>query len=652
MTSRKVLMGAIPMIVAAICDGANVRIMWGGYQTASTNGRVIRIPYLPLEDAKVAPYAIGYAVHETGHVVGTDFTLFVSQGLERSLLNVFEDVRIEGERMRTLPGARHWLQSLAYALLEDGKLGKADPALSLPDKMMCYLLTYTWVEVLKFEVLRDAAVQCREVLEQSLPPQVFSDLEQTVLKVRNATSTADCLVLAQEVMALLRAQQRQYQAEASQDSKASPPAADEGEDAQEGRSQSDEQGGEAQDNDDSHAQGDAAAASDDDDGSNAQGSGADASDQDSDAQGNGAAANDGDSSDAEGGGDDQGQSAQGKPSGQHFSGDPSAAAGAGATGQQNPEQGADGSVGEHSPAQVAQALQELLDAGECEQGKDIGERIAEGLDQALDERARAGGSGGSVASAPCVTEMDQVLSAQDLIGSVRTQSTALRAKLDEYVQVQTRTRRRNSFSGRSLSRDAGLRLATGDLRIYDRTRLQGRKVDTAFELLVDISTSMAGHRLDMARKAAVALSVALEDIEGAQLAVSAFGGGMGTVTRVVRFGESLRKTAGRFQSLHSAGSTPMAEGLMVGHTDLLNTDAARKVALVITDGEPDDGDAVLQMVEFGTRLGIEHMGIGIGMDATPHLYFPTSCLIGSVEDLPRAVIGMVQAHLFEDRLAA
>lgn len=158
--------------------------------------------------------------------------------------------------------------------------------------------------------------------------------------------------------------------------------------------------------------------------------------------------------------------------------------------------------------------------------------------------------------------------------------------------------------------------------------------------------------MQVARQSALALAVALEQIAGVQLAVSAFGGPFGTVTRVKRFGEDLRRTAGRFNQLDASGSTPMAEGLLVAHTDLLGIEAERRIAVIVTDGEPNDANATAQVTALGEKLGIEHLGIGIGAGAQPARFFKLSRNIQDVSELPSALIGMVQDRLFDNRLAA
>lgn len=692
-------MGAIPMIVSAIANGANVRVVWGNFQTASTDGARINMPLLPLEDEDVETYALGYAVHETGHIVGTDFNVPRKPGLATSLAGILEDVRIEAERMRTLPGARRWLEKLAYALLRDGKLGNAAPDLSMPNKLVSYMLTHLWVEILGFRGLSEAAAKCRANLAASLPPDVFQELEDTALRVRHAKDTAEVVDLADQLMAVLREKQEEYEQKAQQEQPQPHPepdqqdespqgctteeGSDEVDDGEEqGQSVSaDQQDQDQQDQDqgqkddgDGEANGESRPDAPAPDESPAPNAGAEA-DSDS-AQDNAGAAGeqrpepeqgDGGGEQAEAGGDDAGADQGGNA--------PENASGADEPSESSPDadsvpgQAADGDAGGESegagdryvagqqgeprmpdPGEVAQTLADLVNADEAEEGKDISERIAEGLSQSLAEAQLTGN--GQFSAAPDVHDLTGILGAPGSIQEVRTQSTAIRARLDEYVAVQTRARRSTSRAGQHLARDAGLRLALRDYRVYDVVKSQARKVDTAFMLMVDCSISMRGLSMQVARQSALALAVALEQIAGVQLAVSAFGGPFGTVTRVKRFGEDLRRTAGRFNQLDASGSTPMAEGLLVAHTDLLGIEAERRIAVIVTDGEPNDANATAQVTALGEKLGIEHLGIGIGAGAQPARFFKLSRNIQDVSELPSALIGMVQDRLFDNRLAA
>ncbi len=598
-------MGAIPMIVSAIAQKADVKVVWGHFRTASTNGKQICMPMLPLEDVKVEAYVLGYAVHETGHIVGSNFGVFANpkyQGISRSILNILEDVRIEAERMKTLPGARRWLESLTDVLVEDQRLTVATDDASLPEKLAKYLLLYVYYEVLRYPSLMDMAAHSRSMLQQEFPADLFDQIETVALKVKTAQSTEDVCDLVDQLMNLLRDEQQKYQDQAQQSSD----------------QQSDLQGQEGDQDQASDESGDSPQTKADE--NNADSSGQDTNTPSQD-------------------GDDGTQ--------------PQSTSDDGSSNQETSKP----STSTKDLQELANALQDLLDADEPESGKDKAEMIVKGLQEALtSDQQGESKSKSPVMSAPEVSVMQQRVDGTGVISQVRTQSMALRARLHEFVQVNSRRRTSAARSGNRMVRDAATRIAMNDYRVFSVQRSQVNVVDTAILLLVDASYSMNDPvdkssietQLDVAKKSAVALAVALEQIKGTQLSIVGFG--KPAVTRVMQFGEGVRQAAGRMGALRAGGSTPMAEALMVAQADLLACNALRRIVMVITDGDPDDPDAARELVKFGQRNGIEHMGVGINL-STNHL-FPLNCRINDVRQLPTAVVGMVQQVLFDNRLAA
>ena len=632
MVARKTLMGAIPMVVAAITQGANVRVVWGDFGTASSDGKVIRMPLLPLEDSKVEAYALGYAVHETGHIVGSDFSIGRQPGLHGALVNILEDVRIEGERINALPGARRWLEDLAHVLLEDGRIACARVDDEVADKLCSYLLTNLWVQILGFGGLREAARKCRDMLAQSLPVPVFTQVETLALGVATAVSTRDVADIADAIMALLREQQQAHQQQA-QDQATGPGEtqsgsglpADNAQDAQSAGPRGDAPPDDSTSKDGVTSGGHEPTG----DGSPDAGRKAAGARPDCDVQP--------DVQDASVSSD--GGKLQRELSDDEVVGQGQERSGVG--------QGVDDGYS-MTAQQAAQAIQAVLEATTVKAGMDISHHIADGLRGALGDEARNGGnSGRQRMKPPEIKDIESVRSVSALIGQVRNQSMALRARLDEYVQARAMGRTSRSRSGCRMTRDAATRMAMGDYRVFVR-RTEGMKVDTGIVLLVDCSSSMSrDNRIGVARQSAMVLAVALEDIRGTQLSVMGFGASK-LVSRVMRFGESIRRTAGRIDKLTSSGTTPMAEGLMVAHGELLRLDTERRIVMVISDGDPDDKSAVADLVDFGNRHGIEHMGIGIGSQ-TDHL-FPVGCTINQIGQLPRAVLEMAQGALFKNQI--
>jgi hypothetical protein len=501
-----------------------------------------------------------------------------------------------------------------------------------------------WVEALGFAGLKLAADACREALLASVPEAVVGAVEHTALQVRHARDTAEARSIATQIIDVLKLLQQQYQDQAE--------------------AHGDEGQGQAGDESDGSSQPKDAGDGQDD------GGGEDL-DGDSDAQSAGEpqqpegpeGERDGEDIYNDADHADQADETQRSPSGEAEEGDvDSSEAGARQKAAAAPDRGeASGNDtggqampdpgdmhGEQEPeaSSIAQLLQDLIDAGECDEGRDIGERIAAGLEQAVGQaRGKHNRGDAGFTAAPEVFDLVGEIGAPDLLAEVRRQTTALRAGLHEYVQVHTRARLSNAYGGRQLSRDAGLRLACNDFKVYERRRVMGRRVDTAIMVMIDGSLSMAGHPFVVARQSGLAMALALEEFPGVKLGALVFGGDRWQIARVVRFGESVRRTAGRFGQIRAGGSTPLAEALMVAHADLLQVDAERHIAAVVFDGQPDDVPAVHEMVDFGAARGIEHVGIGIGAAAQPAQFFRSSRTIESVDELPRTMLDLARDRL-------
>jgi Mg-chelatase subunit ChlD len=285
----------------------------------------------------------------------------------------------------------------------------------------------------------------------------------------------------------------------------------------------------------------------------------------------------------------------------------------------------------------ADALNELLNTPEVEQGQDRGNALQELIADAV---------GVSAAKRESTFVLPKVMLTlkgggdAESITRVRAASIALRYRMDEFLEASKKTRRRASEKGKRLVRDAGIRLALGDTRLYEK-RTPGQKVDTAVHVLLDISGSMIKEgRCKIALDAALALGIALQDTDGVSFSLSAFPFHDHDVVDVVLPGELVRDVAKRAALMVPNGTTPLDKGLLHAHTLLMTTPATRRVCMVVTDGQPDDLEAVKLLIEMGQADGIEYLGIGIRSPAQ-HIT-PNACLVTDLEDLPKQVIAMMQ----------
>ena len=228
------------------------------------------------------------------------------------------------------------------------------------------------------------------------------------------------------------------------------------------------------------------------------------------------------------------------------------------------------------------------------------------------------------------------------LAAVRRASVALRARLAGLVQASRLRRPQLSRTGHRLDTRQLHRLAVRDTRLFPQRREQSA-VNTAALLLLDRSDSMAGAKIQIAREAVLATALALETIPGVQLETAAFPLGHKDVLPLTGFGQRVPGTLPCY-GLTADGGTPLAEALWWVAWQLLRRPEPRKLALIATDGKPNDWAAAQAIIERLTAAGIELVGIGIETDLVQML-FPTSVTIWRLEELAPALFTLLQERL-------
>jgi len=181
-------------------------------------------------------------------------------------------------------------------------------------------------------------------------------------------------------------------------------------------------------------------------------------------------------------------------------------------------------------------------------------------------------------------------------------------------------------------------------------RGQKQVKDAAFHLLIDASPSMSS-RLTVALEASIALGLALERIKGINLAMSRFpidGRVDGIlydddVQPLIQHGERIANNLNRF-NIGTMGGTPMADAMWYCYSQLVQQKNPRKILFVITDGEPNNRQAVFQTIEWATSVGIETMGLGIQTESVKSI-FPIADNIDNIFDLESALFTMTRDAL-------
>jgi len=623
--TREAIEGSLHILAKALSDDLGVRVVMGGAR-ACTDGKLIRLPALPADDRRARLYGLGYIVHETGHVEDTDFEAYsqfaLKSPLHEALLNIFEDVRVELARMRRYPGAKLTLGSLVAAMVEDGKFVLSTDAQATPAVLLQEYLLYR----LRFEVLGQLALEplarAADARAAALLPAVKAEVDAILFDIRSAASTADAVRISERLIEVLR---RNASPPPNQ-GQAPPQAAPDGETPDRGNAD--------------------CPVSQDVDSANA-------AEQEVGAQPNAGCEPPG-VDDADGVDDGEAEYAKerapehgaGTEPATQASSDPGADA-ASASSQSGEDDAAATTDGSGLPdAAECGALQAMLDASEAERLQDFGERVAHALGDIAEQSD-------NMLELPEAAEFEggPTQDAHAVLSEVRSQSNALRTRLRTQLEAVARShpfiaRRGTRIEGRRL-----YRLALGDSRIF-RRQVEGAKLETAVQLLIDRSSSTSGEVIELSKLSAAALAAAVEGLGGVDLSIALFpmalpgqGGPAEGVGVVKPFGAPLRKVAGRLPWIRAAGGTPLAPAMLWAGLNLLRQNRSRRVLFVLTDGEPDNTAQCLEVLADLRRMRIEPVGLGVQHDVG-HL-FEVHGRVDQLAELPRAVFAMLSRQLLE-----
>ncbi len=221
-------------------------------------------------------------------------------------------------------------------------------------------------------------------------------------------------------------------------------------------------------------------------------------------------------------------------------------------------------------------------------------------------------------------------------------SIALRTRLQGFLQA--RTQKQCSIGRRGALHPGSLhRLQTGNPRIFRREAEQ-TGLNTAVHILLDVSGSMSGVPIVLARQACYAVAKALENIKGVNPAVTAFPAmaSASSVFPIMRHGQKVPDSF----NINASGGTPLAAALWWVMQTMLFLKEQRKIILIITDGIPDSTHAAIHAVNVAQKLGYEVYGLGIRDEHVAHLLPQTSRVI-DLPDLAPGMFDMLQDALLK-----
>jgi cobaltochelatase CobT len=678
---------AFVLVAWAFCRKAGVKLVIGGTRAFAT-ATCIHIPAIDPNNPRALKMLWGYLAHEAGHIRFTDYDALermVSEGnaLLKALWNPLEDVWMENGMIAVLPGTRSTMDVTAeVVLVEEGRdVSASDPPAAIIHDAILVIGRCRYREQ---RFLEQRAAGAERVLREVFPQSFVLRFMALMTDISALRSTQDAIDLARRFLALIEEEAKPQQPEPEPEPDQSPDGEtpddceqpgegeagsgkpDGGEDAPQDDAAGDESGADSAGDD--PKEGDADASDEDaDDQTSAEGGGPtgeadDADDDDGDASDN-TAGNGGDETEADAAADDgtgteegtggpqdaPAEEAEGEDDGAgEATGDPGSAeedAGAegagddGASGEEDADSGdgddagAGDSNGGGDGAGGREALQAVLDADRGDVPEDLFEQVA----RELEGMGSTNDAGVPIDLLPEAMDFyGDPYEGGQMVGDVAAESRRLITQLQGVVQSETQTRHRTVRRGRRLSTAHLYRAGVGDSRIFERSE-ERKAPNTAIHLLVDMSDSMSWTGIDrVAMEAALALALALESMPGVSVAATAFPHitenvvPLNQVTVILRRGETVRRKAGSFVQ-GGRGGTPLTGALWFAAAELLAAQEPRKVAIVLTDGVPNDRPSALDIVGRMTAAGVEVIGIGIDQDVS--WLFPTHLSIRRIEEL-------------------
>tara|TARA_R110001592_G_scaffold221139_2_gene475794 strand:+ start:5611 stop:7431 length:1821 start_codon:yes stop_codon:yes gene_type:complete len=596
---------ALPIVAAAYGQQFGVKVILSG-NDASTDGKSITLPMLS-DMSGMSEVLFGYLAHEAAHVRDSNFAVIglCTSAIEKSFLNIIEDIRIERMMQELFPGTVETLTAMQTYIVDSGMSPPARAEDNEATQLHQYLLHRLYYEYLDRETERDLFVASEIVVKETFPEGFFVRLDVLLNKyMPKLNESRDCLMLARRILEALKDAEEEERQERKKSEQSKSQKSDTDAD--------DNSGGSSDSSGDSNADGD--------DGSDS---------KQGDSSGNGGGGNTSNDGKSGGDGTDEGNA----PS----------KSGANSKSGSNPTDPSSNTESNGSPAESdsnggggASAHSRVI------QETDLPEDVVSALRQDLTEQAvKENGRSSSFS-----LDTDSVGNAVGNTGDVDSlhggilSSSMIRARLIGLLQAQSRQKDYLHHRGRRVDGKRLTRTVTGDTRIF-RKREETSRPETAVHVLLDASGSMQKMQ-DIANQAAVSLALAVSSIPKCDIAVSMFPGQGGAVSPMIGRGQPVRVNLGRC-AVRSSGGTPLAEAMLFAARELATCKRERKVLIVITDGAPNDGNSVQYMLKL-IEPHVDVYAIGINSTAVRN-FFKKNAVIKSVEELQAALFSVAGRFL-------
>lgn len=650
---------ALPIVAQAWGDKLGVKVVVGGH-TAMTDGKTIVIPNVNEDFGSLEPIW-GYLLHEAQHVKHTDFGVERRGEFFSSLVNIFEDVRIERDAIAQYAGAKSMLDACATYMMDQMHYVPVDANESPARIVGSFCLYYGQLVGVGQSFLQPLLDSTTAALRSVMP-----DLEKPLVAILNEAikhmrSTQDAAEYSRKVMELM---QDLMDEDKEQSTQPNPQPGEQGQSNQATGDQGDTDAGGEQNQSQPSA-----------DGSSDKTPGNQGGDSDSESQDKGEGAEQG--QDSRGGdtkgneagdarGQGSGKSGDADPEGNQGKGDQSVA---GQNQNQSPQnatasndEGDDGEAGDNCSTSGQGKSQEKPTAegqgGQAQPGKGAGDKQRNALEQALN--AGAGQVLEDVRDSlkrdlmsqhdesklgPSIEQTSHII---PCIGAARYRraigaSVALRRQFAGLLQSDQQTADRRARRGRLGN---GLsRVVQGDTKVFVR---RAERIDTgaAVHILVDRSGSMAtsvpsGQSwLDIATESAATMFAAIETQPNTSCGLTFFDC---SVHKAIKQGQRLAPNKEAL-GVSEGGSTSTGRAIVSVLGDLLQAKEERKLLFVVTDGDPDCPEQLREAISLAEQHGVEVHGVGICLPSVKR-HFAQSIVINDVGDLRQELLKLARKSL-------
>ena len=617
-----------------------------------TGKAVVNVPPLP-EGRAAHILALGYSAHEGGHIRFSDYSVKHPIPFGHSLVRAMEEFRMEAQVIKNYPGARRILQDIVQYMVLTGKSFAPTDEEKLRSATPNSLVTNYVLVRGRYLVNNQTAVeprvnQLREELVARTSDELVDQIDDIIRRAGAAPSEGDLIPLADELIALL-----QQDAEQPEDGQNGEPDDSKPDDSDAGNGESDDSkpddsdagNGEPDDSepDDADAGNGESDDSEPDDADAGNGEPDDSEPDDSDAGNGESDDSEPDDSDA-GNGEPDDSKPDDSDAGNGESDDSKsddADAGNGEPDDSEPDDADAGNGGD--PKGAGQLAIDPSAEGP------VDDDLGQALEALLNEHAENDGEdttgwSGEMAE---VVEHPRVLTNNPFDPErVVHETAAVQRTLAQVFQAQKRVEVAHSSRGRRINPRRLSRVAMGKADIF-RHKHRQEAINTAVEVLVDASESMmwGDDLLTPAKESALALAQAIENLPGCSCGVLMFPSWtdngeiavLGVKAPEERVSATLQQ--GRWE-FGAYGGTPLAQSLWPCAIRLATRLEERKVLIVLTDGDPNDSVAAMEMLERIRASGIETVGIGIQTMAVESL-FPEHRVINDVAELGEALFDLM-----------